>query len=70
MKNSDRGELVEPCETLCLGGEISLAARLEVVAKNSSLTTGFLDRDLHIADCGLEILPHLAFDLAGDVFSQ
>jgi hypothetical protein len=52
MKNSDRGELVEPCETLCLGGEISLAARLEVVAKDSSLTASFLDGDLHVSDGG------------------
>ena len=70
MKNSDRGELVEPCETLCLGDEISLAARLELVAKNSSLTAGFFDGDLHVADLSPEILPHLAFDLPGKVFSQ
>ena len=61
---------VEPCETLCLGGEISLAARLELVAKNSSLTPGFLHGDLHISDSRRKILPHLAFNLAGNVFSQ
>src|SRR4029077_9927634 len=56
--------------TLCLGGEISLAARLELVAKNPSLTTGFFDGDLHISDCRRKILPHLAFNFSGNVFSQ
>src|SRR4030095_1059015 len=45
-------------------------ARLELVAKNSSLTACFFDGDLHIPDRGREILPHLAFNLSGNIFSQ
>src|SRR5215471_19305650 len=43
---------------------------LELAAKKCSLTSLFCDDDLHISDRGREILPHPAFNLAGNIFSQ
>ena len=45
-------------------------ARLELVAKNSSLTAGFFDSNLDMADRGRESLPHLTLNLSGNILSQ
>jgi hypothetical protein len=50
---------------------VSCAAReLKFIAENSPLTAGLLNGEFHTSDGGREILPHLPFDLSGDVFSQ
>jgi len=53
-----------------LGAAQARWGQLEVIAKNSSLTACFLDRNLHVSDRDRELLPHFASDLAGNVLCQ
>ena len=46
------------------------AWRLEFIAEDSFLTPGFFDGNFHISDGTWELLPHFAFDLAGNVLGQ